>query len=55
MAKINLVEELKKHLASMTHEQKQKEWDELKHWNNVGPTAKEYIENLKHFNNVTAS
>ena len=47
MAKVNIVEQLKKHLASMTPEEKQKEWDELKHWNNVGPTVKEYLKDLK--------
>lgn len=48
MAKVNLVEELKKHLASMTEEEKQKEWDELKKYN-FGPTVEEYIQNLKHW------
>lgn len=46
MAKVNLVEELKKHLASITPEQAQKEWDELKKYN-FGPTVEEYIQNLK--------
>ena len=44
----NIVEQLRKHLASMTEEEKQKEWDELKHWNDVGPTVEEYIHDLNH-------
>jgi len=47
MAKVNIVEQLRQHLASITEEEKQKEWDELKKWNDVGPTVKEYIQYLK--------
>ena len=42
-----VVERLKEHLASMTEEEKQKEWEELKQWNDVGPTVDEYIQGLK--------
>jgi len=43
----NIVEQLRQHLASMTEEEKQKEWDELKKWNDVGPTVEEYINDIK--------
>ena len=43
----NMVERLREHLASMTEEEKQAEWEELKKWNDVGPTMDEYIQGLK--------
>lgn len=42
-----MVERLREHLASMTEEEKQAEWEELKKWNDVGPTVEEYINGLK--------
>lgn len=43
----NVVERLRERLASMTEEEKQAEWEELKKWNDVGPTVEEYINGLK--------
>ncbi len=43
----NIVEALKKHLAETPKEELDKEWEELKEWNNVGPTMDEYIQGLK--------
>ena len=42
-----LLEELEKKLNSMTKEELDAEWEELKKWNNVGPTVDEYFESLK--------
>jgi hypothetical protein len=42
-----LLEELEKKLNSMTKEELDAEWEELKKWNNVGPTVEEYFESLK--------
>ena len=30
-------------------EELDKEWEELKHWNEIGPTVDEYLENLKKY------
>ena len=43
----NIVEELRKYLAETPKEQLEKDWEELKQWNDVGPTAKEYLQSLK--------
>ncbi len=43
----SIVERLREHLASMTEEEKQAKWEELKKWNDVGPTVEEYINGLK--------
>lgn len=42
-----LVEELKKHLDSITPEEFNAEFKELEKLNCVGPTVEEYIESLK--------
>ena len=42
-----LVEELKRHLDSITPEELDAEWEELEKLNCVGPTVEEYIESLK--------
>ena len=39
----DLVSELKHHLATTPKEQLQKEWDELKKWDNIGPTVQEFL------------
>lgn len=40
---VNMVANLKEYLANTPKEQIQKDWDELKHWNNVGPTVEEFL------------
>ena len=36
-------EKLIKHLASMTPEEKKKDWEELKKYNGIGPEVKEIL------------
>lgn len=40
---VDLVAELKHHLATTPKEQLEKEWKELEPWNNVGPTVQEFL------------
>lgn len=40
---VDLVAELKHHLATTPKEQLEKEWKELEPWSNIGPTAKEFL------------
>ena len=42
-----ILEELEEKLNSMTQEELDAEWEELKKFNNVGPTVEEYFESLK--------
>lgn len=44
-----IVEQLRKHFEEATQEELDKEWEELKHWNEIGPTVDEYLENLKKY------
>ena len=44
-----IVEQLTKYFAEATQEELDKEWEELKHWNEIGPTVDEYLENLKKY------
>ena len=44
-----IVEQLRKHFEEATQEELDKEWEELKHWNAIGPTVDEYLENLKKY------
>lgn len=41
--KVDLVAELRHHLATTPKEQLEKEWKELEHWNSVGPTVQEFL------------
>lgn len=41
--KVDLVANLRHHLATTPKEQLDKEWKELEHWNNVGPTVQEFL------------
>lgn len=41
--KVDLVAELKHHLATTSKEQLEKEWKELEPWNNIGPTVQEFL------------
>lgn len=45
----SIVEQLRKHFEEATQEELDKEWEELKHWNEIGPTVDEYLENLKKY------
>jgi len=44
-----IVKELRKKLESMTQEELDAEWEELKHYNDYGPTVDEYFEELKKY------
>lgn len=46
---MDIVEQLRKHFEEATQEELDKEWEELKHWNEIGPTVDEYLENLKKY------
>lgn len=41
--KVDLVARLKHHLATTPKEQLKKEWKELEHWCNIGPTVEEFL------------
>ena len=41
--KVDLVAELKHHLATTPKEQLEKEWKELEPWGNMGPTVQEFL------------
>lgn len=41
--KVDLVAELKHHLATTPKEQLEKEWKELEPWGNIGPTVQEFL------------
>ena len=38
---------LRKYFEEATEEEIEKDWEELKHWNEIGPDASEYIESCK--------
>ena len=40
---LDMVANLKEYLTNTPKEQIQKDWDELKHWNNIGPTVEEFL------------
>lgn len=40
---VDLVAELKHHLATTPKEQLEKEWKELEPWGNIGPTVREFL------------
>ncbi len=42
-----IVERLRKHFEEATQEELDREWEKLKHWNEIGPSIEEYIEGLK--------
>lgn len=45
----SIVEQLRKYFEEATQEELDKEWEELKHWNEIGPTVDEYLESLKKY------
>jgi hypothetical protein len=46
---MDIAERLRKHFEEATQEELDREWEELKHWNEIGPTVDEYLENLKKY------
>ena len=45
----SIVEQLRKHYEEATQEELDKIWEELKHWNEIGPTVDEYFDNLRKY------
>ena len=45
----DLLKRLQERLESMTQEELDQEWEELKKYNDCGPTVEEYFENLKKY------
>jgi hypothetical protein len=43
---IDLAKELKDYFNSTSQEQLDKDWEELKHWNEIGPEVDEYIKSV---------
>lgn len=44
-----IAEQLKKIFEEATQEELDKEWEELKHWNEIGPSVDEYLDNLRKY------
>ena len=44
---MRISENLRKYFENASREELDRKWEELKHWNNVGPTCKEYFTFLK--------
>ena len=44
-----IADALKKKFESMSQEELDAKWEELKHWNEIGPTCDEYFESLKKY------
>ena len=42
-------ERLKERLSNLTQKELDEKWERLKHYNKVGPNAREYIEELNSF------
>ena len=47
MNKSFMLQELKEYLNNTSKEQLEKDWEELKQYQNIGPTVDEYFENLE--------
>lgn len=44
---MDISEQLRKHFEEATQEELDKEFEELKHWNEIGPTVDEYFKQSK--------
>ena len=44
---MSISENLRKHFENTSKEELDREWEELKHWNEIGPTFEEYFAWLK--------
>lgn len=45
--KMSIIEQLKKYFEKTPKEQLEKDWDEIKVFNNIGPSVEEYVEFIK--------
>ena len=43
----NVKEQLKDYFSNTPQEQLDKDWEELKHWNEIGPDVFEWAKNIK--------
>jgi hypothetical protein len=43
-------EKLKEHFQNASKEELDKEWEELKEWNEIGPSVEEYIQTIRNLN-----
>jgi hypothetical protein len=45
-----VLEKLQKQLQNSTQEELDKEWEELKEWNEIGPSVEEYVQEIRELN-----
>ena len=45
-----VLEKLQKQLQNSTQEELGKEWEELKEWNEIGPSVEEYVQEIRELN-----
>lgn len=45
-----VLEKLQKQLQNSTQEELDKEWEELKEWNEIGPSVEEYVQEIRGLN-----
>ena len=48
----NFVDELKEYFNSQTEEEKEKEWQRMSEWNNVGPFVEEWLKSANQLRNT---
>lgn len=41
-----LLEQIQDYFNYISQEQIEKDWEEIKEWNNIGPTVDEYVESI---------
>lgn len=41
-----LLEQIQDYFKNTSQEQIKKDWEEIKEWNNIGPTVDEYLESV---------
>ena len=44
------LEKLQKQLQNSTQEELDKEWEELKEWNEIGPSVEKYVQEIRELN-----
>lgn len=48
----NFLDELKEYFNSQTEEEKEKEWQRMSEWNNVGPFVEEWLKSVNQLRNT---
>ena len=46
---MSISDNLRKHFENTSREELDREWEELKHWNEIGPDVDEYVASLKKY------